>query len=245
MDSTKRGDIRINGSGSTGGGLYDSVVIRGSGKVLGDLTCSVFNISGSGSVEGNLDTEEGKISGSGTVAGNVKSGRFRINGSAKLSGDVAADELSIAGSGTVVGSVAARAVKIEGTAKIGRDCTAEVFEAEGGFDVGGLLNADEVKIRIYGVKSRVREIGGGKISVTLGPPHGFNIIKTIVSMGILNPVLEADIIEGDEVFLENTAAKIVRGNSVTIGCGCDIGTVEYKEYYSKTLDSKVGLEQKI
>jgi cytoskeletal protein CcmA (bactofilin family) len=243
--SANRGDIRINGSGSTGGGTYDSVIIRGTGKVMGDLTCDVFQTSGSGTVEGNLDAAEGKINGSGTINGDLKGGKFKINGSGRIMGDVRADEFAVSGSGSVQKSVAAQTVKVEGSVKIGLDCNAEVFEADGGFDIGGLLNADEVKVRIYGMKSKVREIGGGKISVTLGPPYGLSIVKTIVSMGILYPTLEADAIEGDEIVLENTTARIVRGKSVTIGVGCDIGTVEYQETYTKNAEARVGTETKI
>jgi cytoskeletal protein CcmA (bactofilin family) len=245
MSGTNHGDIRINGSGSTGGGKYDSVVIRGTGKVMGDLTCDVFQISGSGSVEGSLDTLDGRISGSGTVEGDLKAGKFKISGTGRIMGNVNAGELVISGSGSVQKNVEAQYVRIEGTAKIGLDCNAEFFEADGGFEVGGLLNADEVKIRVYGMKSKVREIGGGKITVTLGPTHAFNLVRTIVSMGILNPVLEVDTIEGDEIVLENTTARVVRGNSVTIGSSCDIGTVEYKDFYTKNIDAKVGTETKL
>ncbi|SHI23259.1 Polymer-forming protein, partial [Sporobacter termitidis DSM 10068] len=243
--STKRGDIRINGSGSTGGGAYDSVIIRGTGKVAGDLSCNVFQISGSGSVDGNLEVEDGKISGSGSIDGDLKAAKFRISGSGKIIGSVKAGEFIVSGAGTVLKGVEAQSVKIEGSAKIGLDCNAESFDADGGFEIGGLLNADEVKIRIYGMKSKVREIGGGKITVTMGPAHGFNIVRTIVSMGILNPALETDTIEGDEINLENTTAKVVRGNSVTIGSGCNIGLVEYKDHYTKSADARVGTETKI
>jgi cytoskeletal protein CcmA (bactofilin family) len=61
MDSYNRGDIRINGSGSAGGGTYNSVVIKGSGRIGGDLKCKIFNIGGTGTVEGSLETEDGKI----------------------------------------------------------------------------------------------------------------------------------------------------------------------------------------
>jgi cytoskeletal protein CcmA (bactofilin family) len=64
-------------------------------------------------------------------------------------------------------------------------------------------------------------------------------------MGILHPILEAEIIEGDEIMLENTTAKIVRGNNVMLGAGCDIGTVEYKSNYVKNGDARVGTETKV
>ena len=245
MDQSKRGDIRINGSGSAGGGTYDSVIIKGSGKITGALKCEVFSISGSGTVAGDLEASDGRISGSGTVEGSVKADRFRINGSGKVEGDLTAKEFSITGSGTVQRSVDAQHIKIEGSGKIGLNCSAETFIADGGCDIGGLLSADEVSIRIFGFNNRVREIGGGKITVSLGPPRGLGVLRTIVSLGLINPILEADTIEGDEIVLESTKARLVRGNSVVIGSGCEIGTVEYKTFYQKNPEAKVDTETKL
>jgi cytoskeletal protein CcmA (bactofilin family) len=245
MDQNNRGDIRINGSGSAGGGTYDNVIIRGSGKITGSVKCEVFNISGSGDVAGNLEAIDGRISGSGTVEGDVKADRFKISGSGKIKGDLKAKEFSISGSGTVQKNVDAQIVHIEGSGKIGMNCSAEKFTADGGCDIGGLLSADEVTIRIFGLSNKIREIGGGKISVSLGMPHGLGVLRTIVSLGIFNPVLEVDTIEGDDIVLENTAARIVRGKSVVIGSGCDIGTVEYTEFYQKNIDAKVSAETKL
>ncbi len=43
--------------------------------------------------------------------------------------------------------------------------------------------------------------------------------------------LEAGIIEGDEIFLENTKANVVRGKRVTIGSGCEIERVEFQDEF--------------
>lgn len=245
MDNNYRGDIKINGSGSAGGGTYNSVIIKGSGKISGDLKCNVLQISGTGLIEGNVEVSEGKINGAGTIEGDLKAEQFKINGSGKVTGSVSGSDFAVSGSGTVGKSVEAQNIKIEGSAKIGTDCNAEVFTSDGAFEIGGLLNADHININLLGFKSKAKEIGGGKIRVTLGPPHGLGVLKTIISMGILNPVLEAETIEGDEILLENTTARIVRGNNITIGPGCDIGTVEYKGHYVKNGDARVGTETKV
>jgi hypothetical protein len=52
------------------------------------------------------------------------------------------------------------------------------------------------------------------------------------------------VIEGDDIYLENTVAEIVRGNSVEIGPGCTIGLVEYANKFSKDKDSTVKKETK-
>jgi cytoskeletal protein CcmA (bactofilin family) len=245
MDKKYHGDLRINGSGSSVGGRYESVAIKGSGKIDGDLFCTMFSIAGSGLVEGNLETAEGKINGSGTIEGNLNAETFKINGSGKIRGSVAGNSFAVSGSGTVGENLNVQNVKIEGSVKVGHDCNAELFTASGTFEINGLLSADEVNIRLYHLKSRAAEIGGEKISVTVGPPAGVNILKTMINIGLLNPSLEAEVIEGDDIRLENTAANIVRGNNVFIGSGCDIGTVEYKGRYEKSADARVGAEVKI
>jgi cytoskeletal protein CcmA (bactofilin family) len=246
MDNNNRGDIRINGSGSAGGGTYNSVVIKGAGRIGGDLKCEILNIGGTGTVEGNLEAADGKINGTGAIEGDAKVRKFRISGSAKIAGSISGEDFSVSGSGTIGKSAEVQTMKIEGSVKIGQDCTAEAFTADGAFEIGGLLNADVVSVRLLGFKSRAKEIGGEKISITVGPAHGMAVIKTLMTMGgILHPNLEAEVIEGDEIMLENTTAKVVRGSNVVIGAGCDIGTVEYKGSYVKNGDARVGSEIKI
>ena len=39
--------------------------------------------------------------------------------------------------------------------------------------------------------------------------------------------VRCNLIEGDNIHLENTICDIVRGDNITIGKGCTIGTIEY------------------
>ena len=52
--------------------------------------------------------------------------------------------------------------------------------------------------------------------------------------------LVADIIEGDDIYLENTHAKVVRGNNITLGPGCEIAFVEYKNDFKQDKEATVG-----
>lgn len=245
MDMNGKGDLKIDGSGSAPGGEYNSVRINGAGKIIGDVTCREFRINGSGNVDGSLDAEDGKISGTGTIDGILTARKFKVSGSAQMKEDVKGDSLVISGSVTVSGNLDMQNVKIEGSARVGRDCNAEVFQSDGSFEINGLLNADDISIGLYHAKSRAREIGGGKIHVALGSTAGFNVLKTIFTLGMYNPVLEADTIEGDEIILENTIARVVRGTNVTIGNGCRVELVEYKGTLQKTGDARVTEEKKI
>jgi len=57
--------------------------------------------------------------------------------------------------------------------------------------------------------------------------------------------LSAGIIEGDDIFLEATQAKIVRGRHVVIGEGCSIELVEYKDSFRQQNNGSVKENRKI
>ena len=57
--------------------------------------------------------------------------------------------------------------------------------------------------------------------------------------------LTTSVIEGDDIYLEATTAKIVRGNNVTIGSDCNIELVEYRNTITVAPDSKVNEQRDI
>lgn len=242
-DYSQKPDLKINGSGSASGGSYNLVRINGSGKITGDVECCDLVINGSGDVNGKVDSESVKISGSGRITGDIKSKEVKVGGSADFGGSISGETIKVLGSADVKGDVKAQSVDIDGRMKTEGNCSSEKFSSNGNFEVGGLLNAEEIDIRLYWHKSRAKEIGGEKISVALGKA-GLGVIKAIFPSVALTQ-LEADIIEGDDITLENTAAKVVRGNNIVIGSGCDIGLVEYKGSYRKSMGAKVAEEKKI
>lgn len=244
MNTNESADLRIDGSGASGGGTYNRVKINGSGKITGDVTCSEFKINGTGEAIGKVETGRFVINGSGHVVGDLKAEDAKISGSASLGGSVTGGSIKISGSCDIKNGLDMHQIKIEGSMKAGSDCSAEEFYSNGVFEIGGLLNADEIDVQLYWHKSRAREIGGGRINVRPGVGGG-SILRSLFSFGMSNPQLEADTIEGDEISLENTKAKVVRGNNITIGPGCEIGLVEYKGQYQRNGDAKVGSEQKV
>jgi cytoskeletal protein CcmA (bactofilin family) len=243
MNNESVGSLKISGSGSAGGGVYEEVKISGSGKITGNVECNEFYISGSGKVEGDvkakeyrtsgssritgsLEAENIKISGSSHITGDVKCGEIKVSGSAHIEKSLNGGEISISGSARIDESLRGEQVRISGGIDIKGDCESEEFIARGSFQIGGLLNAGSIEIGVSGFCS-AREIGGERIEV-----------KELASAGIWNMIismftsrsagLKTDIIEGDDIYLEHTTAKIVRGNNITIGRGCVIDTVEYK-----------------
>jgi cytoskeletal protein CcmA (bactofilin family) len=93
-------------------------------------------------------------------------------------------------------------------------------------------------------KCLAKEIGGEKITVRKNG-LAFRLSQFLKSLFNQEERLETDTIEGDEIDLEFTTAKAVRGNRVVIGRGCDIGTVEYKTEFRLEKDGKVGEKRQI
>lgn len=244
MEKINIGDIKISGSGTSGGGKYNEVSISGSGKINGDLECIDFKTSGSSKVVGNLKAETIKVSGSSKVEGNVEATEMKVSGSSHVTGQVKTQFLKISGSTHIEGSVYSEEVTIMGSAHIEKNCEAESFKASGNFKIQGLLNAGQVNIRIGGYCS-VQEIGGEHIEVRVNPLENSFFKKVIDKVFNSRGELTTESIEGDDIYLENTNAKIVRGNNVTIGEGCNIGLVEYSGQINVSSESIVKEQKKI
>jgi cytoskeletal protein CcmA (bactofilin family) len=226
MENGKRGNLKISGAGSSTGGSFDEVRISGAGSIDGDIDCRILSISGAGEIKGNVKAEDVHISGAGDIKGNLECGEAEISGSGKVKGDVQCSRIKISGGSDIKGNLKSEQIEISGAIGVKGDCEAESFKASGAFDIGGLLNAGNINVNIGGYCS-VSEIGGETINVRTG--GGVLGIGRILS-DIFNARrgMRCSIIEGDDIYLEETRAKIVRGNNVTIGKGCEIELVEYK-----------------
>ena len=221
-------DLKIYGQGSSSGGKFKKVIIQGSGHIKGDIECTNLKVYGEGQFEGNVKVEDiVNIKGKTDFNGEIKAKNFKIQGEVQVKGEIFADYTNITGNITT-----------------DKDFNAEIFKLEGGFTINGLLNADNIKINIYW-PCKVNEIGCSEITVKKDVKISFLGIKDMIKPLSKNKILTADIIEGDLIYLENTNAKIVRGNNVTIGTGCEIELVEYKESYKKDDKSIVDKSNKI
>ncbi|GGA43496.1 hypothetical protein [Paenibacillus physcomitrellae] len=215
----ERSNINIIGEGSSSGGQYGKVKVVGEADFFGSMECEQFKITGEATVDGGLLAEEIKVTG--TLQ--LKKKDAPQHGSA---------EADIFGHGTAEAAPGIRAetVKITGELTVPGSCEAEEFKLRGQINAGGVLSAEEIDIKLHGV-SRVREIGGAHISVKA---------KTNIPFGDLLQLgmgsLQAALIEGDHIYLENTEAEHVRGIRVEIGPGCRIGSVEYRD--SLEVDSR-------
>jgi cytoskeletal protein CcmA (bactofilin family) len=221
MEQKTRRDLTISGIMGGQGGTYNSVNLHGVGKVNGHLDCIDFHCHGRVTIQGGVKAEQMvEINGNARIAGNLESGKVKVHGKTNVGGYVSGEE-----------------IEIHGFLNVNSNCDAESFCTRGGFRINGLLNAGEIDIQLY-APCKAKEIGGGTIRIQkpgIVSPFG----KFIRSILPKIDVLTAETIEGDDIHLENTRAKVVRGTNVTIGPGCIIDIVEYKQHFDQDKNANV------
>jgi cytoskeletal protein CcmA (bactofilin family) len=246
MKEFNKDDLKINGNMSLKGGKYNKVVINGSGEIQTDLTADIVKVNGSGSFEGIVKAETCKISGSTRIAGKAEFSTLRVSGSLRANSDLKADDIKTTGELIVQGSIAAKKIKIVGETNIKNNCNADVITCTGEIKVGKELIADEIVIDLYG-RSSAGEIGGGNIKIRRYPENKISkFLHTIFLIELFRSAsMKTDIIEGDEIYLEFTKAKVVRGKNVKIGPGCEIDYVEYSESFIRSEKAVIKKEMKV
>jgi len=230
MENDKRHNLKIVGDNSAGGGYYGNARIVGNSVINGDLDCVQFKAVGDSKINGNLKSENIRIVGTISISGFARSNKVVITGNMDTNGDISSQMFVLRGGITSEGSIKGNEMKLRGYVTIKKNCETERFRADGQLTIDGLLNADNVDIKTYGV-SRVSEIGGDRIVIRKGSSS--SVAKMIrfffIPSDLRNGTLMADSIEGNEIRLSNTRAKVVRGRNVVIGDGCEIDLVEYQD----------------
>jgi cytoskeletal protein CcmA (bactofilin family) len=221
-------DLKIYGQGSSAGGKFNEVIIKGMGQINGDVECNNLKSYGEAELNGNLKTENYII----------------IKGQIKINGNLDTKNLKIQGEMEVKGPCYVDEADITGSIRSETDFNVEVLELEGGFVIGGMINAEKLKINMHW-PCKVREIGGADISVKKDAKLSFLGLKNMIMPNDTHKTLEVDIIEGDNIYLENTIAKVVRGKNITLGSGCKIELVEYTENFKHDDKAEISTQNKI
>lgn len=236
-----KGNLSITGSSSATGGTYDKVNIIGEGTIDGDVECSRLKCVGTLDMDGCLKSNQVSIVGICSFSGDVQADALKISGTVTIGGDARLRELHCSGTIETKGNLCGEHLNLKGQLNTEGDCEADVFAARGIFEIGGLLNAGQMDIKLYR-DCQAKEIGGEKIRIrkaSMLNPFSFFFRPSPHAR------LSASVIEGDDIYLENTNAKIVRGNQVTIGPGCDIELVEYKDFFKQLKGAIVNKQRKV
>jgi len=246
MSTELRKDLKYLGKMTSPGGVYKRVNFEGEVTIDGDLDCLEIKVNGILNEKGSLKLNTGKINGYAAVNGNMEANDININGELKVDGNISVKKIVSNGKLVSKGEISSEEMDINGELKVNGNCEAETFNLKGVFNIEETLNADDITVNLYG-PSETKEIGGSKIHVQKG---GDNKLMEILT-AILSPLnfykahLKADTIEGDDVYLEHTTAQVVRGNTVSIGDGCEIDLVEYRTDFKKTQGASVLKDVKV
>lgn len=252
----------IDNSTIKGNVISNKAYLLDGSKIWGDIKTKQLHIRDNSNIHGNIEALEFSINDCSNVEGNISSKTVKINDNSKVNGNITAENTIVKDSSTIDGSILSKKIhlhdgckvknsikgeeiKINDNIEIQKDCECENFTGYDCFKIGGLLNAEEVNI-ILDDNCSVKEIGGNNISVSI--PKNSNSISILGVLHITTSgigYLTADTIEGNTIYLENTTAKIVRGNKITIGDNCKIDKIEYKENVNISDNSTVNEKSKI
>ncbi len=241
MSEEKR-SVSVSGAGTITGGSYSRVSISGAGKVSGDLYAEEVSMSGAGRINGTCEVVRLTVSGTGKFDRHVRADEMKVSGVAKVEGSVTVKELKCSGTFRASETISSEYIKVSGMLHVGGDVESEIFRTSGGFDIRGLLSADRIEIRPGG-RCRVEEIGGERIEVRrYGSKESVGLLDSLLRVlgNAWRGEVEAKLIEGDEIYLEDTRADVVRGKKIQIGPNCKIGRVEYSESLEIHDSSEVG-----
>jgi cytoskeletal protein CcmA (bactofilin family) len=153
--------------------------------------------------------------------------RVRLTGEGTVNGDLTCERLWGIGQIDVTGDLHSEVIKVLGQLSVQGNCNAEFLHVKGTLNIGGLLNGGKIDLRLFG-GCEIKEIGGGVIRVKRNG-RGWVDHKS----------LTVATIEGDDICLEWTHAKVVRGKRVEIGPGCDIDLVEYQNDFQHSPRARV------
>lgn len=240
MSTEPRRDMKFTGKMTIPGGFYKRVSCDGEITVDGDIDCLEIKVNGKYNGTGNMKATSAIIRGTADVNGDLKSDDLKVFGQVTVDGSLSADTVRSEGKLSVRDDIKVDRVAVTGQLTTRGNCEAEVIICNGFVEIEGALNAGDISIKLYG-PSHVREIGGEKINVRKGSENPLGKIAAAVfnPFGYYQAHLVAETIEGDDIYLEHTTAKVVRGGRVTIGKGCEIDRVEYRTDYKASSGTSV------
>lgn len=210
MTNKELKNIKLVGEGSSSGGDYEKITVTGKGQIHGDVNSKVAKIMGECNITGNANIDQ-----------------FRLTGKSHIDGKLQTDEMRVTGDLMVTDTIRSLNASVRGFVSASGNVEMESMNIKGGFHIDGLLNVGDLTVNLQIAKSKVKEIGGETISIK--------------SKSLFNKPysLEAEVIEGDNVYLEYSTVNVVRGAHVEIGPGCEIELVEYTSTFKcKEKDAK-------
>ena len=194
-------NLSLNGSGNSSGGTYKNVKIRGEGTILDDIDCGAFKTFGTSEVQGNVKAHMVTVFGETNIRGDLHSENVKVNGNLEVGGPARVKRTKVRGMFDIGENFTGEEVDVTGGINVKGNLEAENFTLNGGFTITGMLNAGNINIVIRYEHSDVKEIGGEKITVRKK--------SSFFPFSKHGGYLQANVIEGDEIYFEYTKAHLL------------------------------------
>lgn len=221
-----RQDVKSVGDITLEGGFYGKISCAGDLLLKGEV--EAYSIKAAGDLEAieNVKVETLRVYGDAEFRKDVEAIEAKIYGDAEIFGHFQCQDLKVFGECTLK-KLDAEKLTVFGALERAEEVNAEKAEFSGEVQITGVLNVGHGEFRLVG-DSKVGEIYCESLSVESDGEFFNGVLSGLISRG-KSGTLTSDLIEGDDIYLENTTAKMVRGNKIKIGPGCRIQRVEYNE----------------
>jgi cytoskeletal protein CcmA (bactofilin family) len=157
--------------------------------------------------------EEVKIDGLSSIKGDLVCDTMEADGICEFNGNVRVNgKAEIDGVCKIYGDMDTEDLDVDGVLSVKGSVTAENARLNGTPLIEGTFNIGSLDLKFYN-SPRVKEVVGGRIHIR----HGTN-----------TRYFKAELVEGDDIYLERSKIKVVRGDSVVIGEGCTVDRAEYR-----------------
>ncbi|WP_238653331.1 hypothetical protein [Paenibacillus piscarius] len=190
-------------------------------KVYGSQTC-----------RGDMEASSVEVLGHLHVRGKLTAARLRLRGECSVAHSCCTQELHSFGS-LRTGSLQAEKAAASGYLSVASSAHADEFRADGAVRIGRLSCTAAIHIELGSV-CRIRHMTceGG---ITISPSSRLLNIP-------MRPFrkLSCETIEGADITLYKTQAGLVCGHNVTVGPGCTIGEVRYRDRLTLHPQAQVG-----
>lgn len=231
--------IKVYGSATFNGKVEsDEIQIYGSAAFNEPVTCSRLRLYGSAAFEQSGVFEELTIRGDGEFNRHVTVDSIKNSGTLVVNGCLIAREVKSYGVMQGAGKFKVENLLSAGVLETKGEIEGEKMIIKGAIHNANLINGEDILIELND-QCQCQSIGASKLMVKSAKckrrkslfTMNKNSEKTILTEKWLanasNKVLIAEEIEGDNLELNLTKAKVVRGEKIKIGALSKIGMVEY------------------
>jgi len=207
-------------------GVYGKISSAGDLRIVGKIKAE--KIKSAGDIIANEEVEVGNMTifGDGLFKKLLKASEVSTFGDLESQNTIEAKELKVYGG--VRGKIFnTEKFIVNGDIEAADEINSDFLEINGTIKALGSMNIGSGNFNLMG-DSKVNEIFCQDLRVNAGDSSYTGILSGLISRNG-NGKLVAELIEGDEIFLENTICDIVRGKNIQIGRGSKIRRVEYQD----------------